>query len=124
MLGLLALGVVAVTGWRWFRLIKEVAIPRNRSIYMAGFVCGGLIGLVAAFGSSGLVSTIAGGLAAFGGLTFAALRMQSAQRPNEPAVSVGGTMLAFSAPDETGADFDLSKLAGKPYLLKFFRGHW
>ena len=55
---------------------------------------------------------------------FPALRLQSRQQPNRPAVAVGEPMLLFSAPDENGVDFDLSSLNGKPYLLKFFRGHW
>ncbi len=51
---------------------------------------------------------ISGGLAAFAGFMFAALRLQSAQKPNQPAIGVGALMLAVSAPDENGVDFDLS----------------
>ena len=123
MLGLLGLGIVATTMFLWFRLIQDVAVPRNRIPYHVGFVGGGLIGLTAVF-QGGLLSMIAGGVAAIGGLMFGALRLQSAQKPNEPAVGVGDLMLAVSAPDENGVDFDLSSLRGKPYLLKFFRGHW
>jgi len=123
MLGLLGLVIVGVTGFLWFRLIQDVAVPRNRLPYMVGFVGGGLIGLAALF-QGGIVSMIAGGVAAFAGLMFGALRLQSRQKPNEPTVGVGELMLAACAPDENGVDFDLSSLRGKPYLLKFFRGHW
>lgn len=123
MLGVLALAIVLSTGFLWFRLIQQVAIPRNRTPYFAGFVGGGILGLFVAF-SGGLLSTITGGLAAFVGLTFSALRLQSGQKPNRPAVVEGEPMLAASAPDENGVDFDLAQLSGKPYLLKFFRGHW
>jgi len=40
------------------------------------------------------------------------------------AVRVGGPILDFSAPDENGEPFALASLRGRPYLLKFFRGHW
>jgi peroxiredoxin len=33
-------------------------------------------------------------------------------------------VVSFSAPDADGREFDLSSLAGRPFLLKFFRGHW
>jgi hypothetical protein len=123
MLGLFGLAIVVATLARWFQLIQKVAIPRNRTPYMVAYLAGGSIGLVGAF-QGGLVGGIAGGIAAFLGFLFPALRLQSGQQPNEPSVALGDPMLAFSAPDETGADFDLSSLTGKPYLLKFFRGHW
>ena len=31
---------------------------------------------------------------------------------------------AFSLTDHRGEAFSISELAGKPFLLKFFRGHW
>jgi hypothetical protein len=123
MLGLLGVGIVAMTTFFWFRLVQNVAVPRNRMLYQVGFVGGGLIGLTAVF-QGGILSMIAGGAAAIVGLMFGGLRLQSAQKPNEPAVGIGDQMLAVSAPDENGVDFDLSSLRGKPYLLKFFRGHW
>lgn len=123
MLGLLGLLIVGMTGFVWFRLIQNVAVPRNRLPYQAGFVGGGLIGLVALY-QGGALSMLAGGVAALAGLGFGALRLQSRQQPNTPSVGVGDLMLAASAPDENGVDFNLSSLRGRPYLLKFFRGHW
>jgi hypothetical protein len=123
MLGLLGLAVVAATAFVWFRKIQQVAVPRNRVPFHLSFLAGGMIGL-AAIAQGGVVSTVAGVLAAFAGFLFPALRLQSRQQPNEPAVQIGQMMLSASAPDENGVDFDLSSLRGKPYLLKFFRGHW
>lgn len=123
MLGIIALALVLVTIFVWFRLIQRVAVPRNRAPYLACFVGFGLLGLVAV-ARGGMLSTITGSAAALIGLGFAALRLQSAQKPNRPAVVVGDAMLVASAPDEHGVDFDLASLTGKPYLLKFFRGHW
>lgn len=123
MLGLLALVIIIATGWNWFQAIENVAIPRLRIGYHALFLTGGLLGLYA-ISEGGFVSTLAAIPAVAVGFLFPALRLQSRQQPNRPAVVVGGSMLDFSAPDENGVDFDLSSLRGKPYLLKFFRGHW
>jgi len=38
--------------------------------------------------------------------------------------SLGQPMPALSAPDDTGAPFDLSDLKGKRVMVKFFRGSW
>jgi hypothetical protein len=92
-------------------------------IDLASFAGGGLIGLAGALGG-GWLSIVSGGLAALLGLGFASLRLLSGQAPNRPTVGVGEPMLAFSAPDADGAVFDSASLSGRPYLLKFFRGHW
>ena len=38
--------------------------------------------------------------------------------------AVGAPILDFEAPDAEGEPFDLATLRGRPFLLKFFRGHW
>lgn len=124
MSGILGLVIVGVTFAIWFRLMQQVAIPRNRLPFEIAIVIGVVAGLVGVFGSGGWLGSLTGGLAAFAGSIFLLLRLQSGQKSNDPAVAVGGPILAFSAPDASGEDFDLAKLSGKPYLLKFFRGHW
>ncbi len=123
MLGLLALIVVAATFYNWFQLIERVAVPRNRTGWFAAFLAGASIGVIA-IAQGGFFSTLFALPAVFAGFVFPALRLQSAQQPNRPAVAVGDPMLSFTAPDENGNDFELASLTGKPYLLKFFRGHW
>ena len=123
MLGLIALGIIVATGFVWFQLIENVAVPRNRVGYLSLFVLGGLVG-VFAISQGGFFSTAFAIPAVLIGFVFPALRLQSGQKPNTPAIAVGGDMLNFVAPDANGVDFDLSSLHGKPYLLKFFRGHW
>lgn len=124
MLSFLGLAIVIATGVRWFQLIQKVAIPRNRMNFHLSFGAGALLGLVGAISGSGFLTTLVGGLAAFVGTVFPLLRLQSSQKAAAPTLSVGDPILAFTAPDEHGADFDLASLKGKPYLLKFFRGHW
>ncbi len=123
MLGLLALAIVATTVWIWFQMINAVTIPRNRTGYFALFVTGGVLGVTAIW-QGGFFSTAFAIPAVVVGFVFPALRMQSKQQPNQPSVAIGEDMLTFVAPDENGVDFDLGSLLGKPYLLKFFRGHW
>jgi cytochrome oxidase Cu insertion factor (SCO1/SenC/PrrC family) len=91
LLGVLAFGIVVVTGVAWFRLIKAVRIPSNRLAFFAAMGVGVVLG-IAAFGQG---TGVLGGLAA-----------------------------GFAIPDERGEPFDLASLRGRPYLLKFFRGHW
>ena len=122
--GWIGLAIVIATGWLWMRLIRDVAVPRRRAPYLASFLAGGILGLVAIIQGDSLSGSIAGGIALAIALVFSLLRSFSAQKRTEPAVAVGDPILAFSAPDETGADFDLTSLAGRPFLLKFFRGHW
>jgi hypothetical protein len=124
LLGLLALGVVLATGVVWFRLIQAVRIPSNRLPFFAAMGVGVVLG-IAAFGQgTGVLGGLAAGLAILAGGVFLGLRLQSTQDVREPAVRVGGPILDFSAPDERGEPFDLASLRGRPYLLKFFRGHW
>ena len=124
MLSFVGLAIVVATGFRWFQLIQKVAIPRNRVGFHLAFAGGALLGLIGAITGTGWLSTIVGGVAAVAGSAMPLLRLQSSQKSAEPTLSVGEQILAFTALDENGVDFDLASLSGKPYLLKFFRGHW
>ena len=124
MLSFVGLVIVVATGVRWFQLIQNVAIPRNRVGFHLAFAGGAVLGLVGAITGTSWLSTIVGGLAAVAGSMMPLLRLQSGQKSAEPTLSVGEPILAFTALDENGVAFDLASLKGKPYLLKFFRGHW
>ncbi len=124
MLSFLGLAIVVAAGVRWFQLIKKVAIPRNRMGFHLAFGGGAVLGVVGAITATGWLSTIVGGLAAMVGSAMPILRLLSGQKSAEPTLSVGDSVLAFTALDEHGVEFDLASLSGKPYLLKFFRGHW
>jgi cytochrome oxidase Cu insertion factor (SCO1/SenC/PrrC family) len=123
-LALVAIALVVGTGVVWFRLMNEVRIPQRRSAFFVA------MGLGAAAAAVGLVqgTSLLGGVAAWIAIAlatiFIGLRAQSAQAPKTPAVTVGGPILDFVAEDAAGEPFDLASLRGRPYLLKFFRGHW
>ena len=123
-LGLLGAGVVVATGYGWFRRIEAVRIPRNRGVWFGAMGVGVALGVAAFAVGTGLAGGLGAAVAIAAGATFLGLRLQSTQQARVPHVKVGGPILDFTAPDENGSPFDLGSLRGRPFLLKFFRGHW
>jgi cytochrome oxidase Cu insertion factor (SCO1/SenC/PrrC family) len=120
-----ASAALSIGAWAyWMRLMQAVKVPRDRTAFLAVMGVGVVLGIGAFIAGTGIFGGIAAGLGLFAGAMYLGLRLQSAQDKREPAVALGQPMLAFSAPDDSGATFDSAALAGKPYLLKFFRGHW
>jgi len=118
--GILTLGGII----EWSRRIIATRVPEDRT----GFVVA--MSMALALGSAGLLAG-AEGLARAGAWTgaitgglFVALVAFSKQDDKIPAVTIGGPVLDFSAIDHEGNPFALSSLQGRPFLLKFFRGHW
>jgi hypothetical protein len=123
-LGLAGALLVVATGIVWFRLIAAVRVPANRTPYFATMGVGAALGVAAFVQGTGVVGGVAAGFAIVAGGAFVGLRLQSRQDAREPAVRIGAPILDFTAPDENGQPFALSSLRGRPFLLKFFRGHW
>jgi len=123
-LGFFALALVGATGALWFRRLNQLRAGEVRGLVI------GLMGVAAAVAllAFGLGAGLAGGLAAGLALAvsgvFLVLQPFSGQARTQPAVRVGGPILDFTAPNDAGEPFDLASLRGKPFLLKFFRGHW
>ena len=123
-LGLVALGCAAAAGVLWMRAIREVRVAERRPLVLALVGAGAAVGALALLRGPGLAGGVAGGLAVALGALFFALQLLGRQTRGAPAVSVGRPILDFSAPDADGRPFALAALRGRPYLLKFFRGHW
>jgi cytochrome oxidase Cu insertion factor (SCO1/SenC/PrrC family) len=124
LLASLALATALATGAEFMRRMRAVAIPRNRIAFDLAWGAALALGVAAFVQGVGIAAGLAAGLAcALGGLMLL-LRLQSAQAANLPRVAVGGPILDFRAPDEDGRPFSLASLSGRPFLLKFFRGHW
>lgn len=123
-LGFLSFAVALAAGTGWFRLLRAVEIGNRRPLFMAAFGVAVLLGAATFFLDPGVL----GGLGAIVGLTlggtFLGLGSISGQSRHEAAVVVGGPVLDFESVDTDGAAFASTSLAGKAYLLKFFRGHW
>jgi len=128
-LGMLAMALVFGPGVRWLQLMSRVQLPRHARAYVVANVIGVACGIAAPFAGTGgpstvhAIASVGGVVAALGGLAFLALLAASGQRPNQPAVRVGGRLLDFVATDDEGRAFELASLRGHAVLLKFFRGH-
>ena len=117
---LLAGGTLAL----WWRRLTAVRLPDART---GSFVAWGLalaFGFAAFFHAPGWIAGTAAALGIALGAMFLVLGALSRQEAREPAVAEGGAMLEFAATADSGDAFSSQSLAGRPYLLKFFRGHW
>jgi len=123
-LGILGSALAIATTAIWFRKIRAVDIPEARAPYVAAFVVAAILGVAALAVGVGVLGGVGAVLAVVLGGMMAGLRAISAQDAKVPAVRIGEPMLEFSAPDENGDLFESARLRGRPFLLKFFRGHW
>ena len=124
MLGLLSLLLLVVTSAIWFRAMRQVRIPSNRTPFVLGWVGAALLGLAALSRGPGFPAAAASVFSVLGGTFFTVLVAISRQQPAPDAIRVGASLPDFTAPDMHDANFELSSVAGRPVLLKFFRGHW
>lgn len=124
LLATLALIVLLAFGSRWLIRMRQVRIPADMRPTLAACALAVLLGAAALVAGVGLLAGLAAGSAILGGLAFLALYAASGQRTGSAAVAVGGPVVDFSATDDSGQPFDLARLRGRPFLLKFFRGHW
>jgi hypothetical protein len=118
--GLLELALSAHWLWR----IRRVRVPADLRPTIAAHVIAVALGTAAFVLGTSLLGGVSAAIAIGGAGVFLALQTQSRQSRLAPAVAVGGRILEFTLPDHEGRSFDLATLRGKPFLLKFFRGHW
>jgi hypothetical protein len=123
-LGLASLAVAATNGLWFVGRMRRVAVPQNRIAHEALWALALALAVATFWQGAGVIGGVAAGLGGAASLLMLLLRLGGPQARNTPAVAVGGAILDFTAPDENGVPFRLSSLAGKPILLKFFRGHW
>lgn len=124
LLGITALLLAAGTLGFWWRGMQAVNLPRDRTRFFTAAGLAFALGSAAFFHEASLLASVSAGLGMLISGIFLTLGAFSAQADLQPAVAVGGSMLEFSAPADTGEVFQSTTLSGKPYLLKFFRGHW
>jgi hypothetical protein len=118
-------GLLEVALWAvWFRLLNQVRVPADRRPVLAAHAAALVFGVAAFALGTGALGALFAAVAILGSVSFLGLAAQSAQRRQPPAVAVGDRIIEFSLPDPEGRPFDLATLRGKPFLLKFFRGHW
>ena len=123
-LAFLALLLAVGSAIFWFRLALSVRLPENRTGFILVWASSALLGVVALAQGPGWIGGIPAGLAIALGIFFLFTVMISPQQVAPDAVAVGEVLRDFSALDENGESFELASTAGRPVLLKFFRGHW
>jgi hypothetical protein len=95
-----------------------------RGPVIGGMAAGLALAVASLAAEPGLAGGVLAGVALVVSSTFLALQPLSGQARVVPAARVGGPIPDFTAPDDAGEAFQLATLRGRPFLLKFFRGHW
>ena len=108
----------------WFRLAQSVRLPENSAGFVIVWTASLLLGVAALALGAGWIGGIPAGLAVFLAIFFLFTTMIGPQQVAPDAIAVGEALRDFSALDENGERFELASTAGRPVLLKFFRGHW
>jgi peroxiredoxin len=124
LLGSAAAGLVIVASAIWIVLVRRVSVPANRTPFVFAYVSAMALGVAALMFPVSTGARIGAWLAVVVSGAFISLRIQSPEPDIEPAVTLGEPIHDFVAPDEKGESFDTASLRGRPWLLKFFRGHW
>jgi peroxiredoxin len=124
LLGLLAGAIILVAGAGWLRGMRRVRLPADATPYVVACGAAAALGIAAFAVGTGVAGGVAAAVAIAGGLAFLVLFAASGQARTTAAVRVGGPVLEFVATDDAGRPFALASLRGRPFLLKFFRGHW
>ncbi len=123
-LGFVGLGIALVTVALWFRLVDQVAIPENRAPFVVAFLAAALVGASAFVLRTRWFGAIPAAMAIVIGLFLPFTVSISRQEVATTGIQVGQPLPRFTAIDRHGERFDSASLAGKPVLMKFFRGHW
>ncbi len=123
-LGLIALAVAVVTVGLWSRQIDQVAIPENRTVFVAFFLTAAALGVGAFVAGTRWVGGLAAVVAIFLGSFLPFTVAISRQEVGVAAIQVGDMIPRFTAVSEHGETFDSEDLHGHILLIKFFRAHW
>jgi hypothetical protein len=124
LLGFASLALALASSLAFVRRMRRVALASGRRPHELAWAAALGLGIAAFAVAPGWLGGIAAAVGSAISAVMLLLRSRSAQARKAAAVAVGGRIIDFTAPDENGAPFTLSSLAGKPVLLKFFRGHW
>jgi len=123
-LGFAAFALAASTLAVWFRQIERVAIPENRVVFVVFFLGAVALAIAAFVLRTRWFGAIPALLAIAIGAFFPFSMAISRQEVATTGIQVGQVVPHFEALDRNGERFDSTSLAGKPVLMKFFRGHW
>ncbi len=123
-LGLVAFAIAGVTVALWSRQIEQVAIPENRTFFVAAFLAAAALGITAFVAGTRWFGGLAAVVAIFLGSLLLLTVAISRQEVAADAIEVGDVIPRFTSIDEHGQPFDSNSLHGHILLIKFFRAHW
>jgi hypothetical protein len=123
-LGFLALLLAVGSAVFWFRLAFALRLPENTTAFVLVWVACTSLGVIALAQGAGWLGGVPAGLAIAIGGFFLFTVVIGPQQVAPDAIATGEALRDFSALDENGETFELASTAGRPVLLKFFRGHW
>jgi len=123
-LALVALALVVGSAVLWFRKAFALRLPENRGAFIGAWALGALLAAGALAAGTGALGTTAAIVALVASAFFLFTVAISRQIVAIDAIHVGSQLPDAGALDDSGAHFSLRSLAGKPTLIKFFRGHW
>lgn len=116
--------IALVAAVRYLNTIATEQVPESTSGYSAAFALGTGLAFAGAVLNPGITAALIAAVGmSTGGLMLYLLSIRKLP-DGELVASVGNPMPPVQALDETGAPFDLTSLAGKRVMLKFFRGSW
>jgi hypothetical protein len=124
LLGIASLLLAAAAIWLWFRQVNLVALPEDRTLFVAAFIGIVVMGLSALVLRSRWFGVIPALLAIIASTFMTATIYISPQQVADNPIKVGDTIPTFVALNDQGERFNSNTLSGKPTLIKFFRGHW
>lgn len=116
--------LAAATTALWSRRIRQVDIPEDRTAYFVLFVAAAILGIGAFVLRTRWFGGLAAAVAIVLGVFFPFTMAISRQEVPANTIQVGDPIPVFSTLNEHGEVFESKRLAGKPALIKFFRGHW
>ncbi len=123
-LGWLALATLLLSFGLWGRAIRNVAIPKNRTVFVSAWLVAVILGVLALTGDAERIGRIPAWFAVTTGLFLSFTVLIGSQKVGPGATGKGDTIPGFTALDEHGETFDSQSLSGSFVLIKFYRGHW
>ena len=124
-IGLIAALLAAATARYWFYLASAVALPTDRTLFVAVFLFAAALGVFALVKRTSWLGAIPPIFAIVIGVFLPLTVSVSTQIvERDSVIEVGDAIPQFKSIDGQGQAFDSASLNGHLVLIKFFRAHW
>ena len=113
-----------MTAALWVRQINMVAIPEDKTLFIASFLTAVVLGVASFIVGTRWFAGIAAVPAILISLILPYTIYISPQQVSDNPIQLGDTIPQFVAIDDEGNRFFSDSLEGNTVLIKFFRAHW